>query len=383
MYLPPYSSDFSGVCSVLFDLGGLVILHDAACCTKNYVDYEEPRWARERNNTFCSQLRSIDAVLGNDDKLVDKAVEAAKKINPPFIAVLGSPVPAIIGTDMDGIAMEIENITGIPTIGFDTCGFKYYDNGISMALKKLIQKFAPKEKPETTNSINLLGITPLDFSANENCLDFINFFEKEGFKVNCSFAMKYTLEDLKNILKAKVNIVLTTFAIDGAKYLYKTYGIPYVIACPMGKKFSKEIIENIHKAVISNENITISTQNDIETSNKILIVWEQTIANSLRNALYLNGCKDEIIVASFLKMNKATKIDNDIELKSEKEFIDLLKQNNFNKIIADPLILNIPYCKCEKKFPIVHPAISSNLFLDKTRLFLQNEFEKLIDDICL
>lgn len=40
--LPAYTPDLGGVCSALFELGGMLIIHDAAGCTENYTTYDEP-----------------------------------------------------------------------------------------------------------------------------------------------------------------------------------------------------------------------------------------------------------------------------------------------------------------------------------------------------
>ena len=42
LFLPSFAADYSGVCSCLFDLDALVVVADAACCTRNYIDYDEP-----------------------------------------------------------------------------------------------------------------------------------------------------------------------------------------------------------------------------------------------------------------------------------------------------------------------------------------------------
>ena len=40
MYLPPFAPDYSGVCSTLFELRGIVVIHDAGGCTGNYTGYD-------------------------------------------------------------------------------------------------------------------------------------------------------------------------------------------------------------------------------------------------------------------------------------------------------------------------------------------------------
>ena len=77
VYLSPFAGDYSGACAALFDFNCLIILCDAACCTKNYVDYDEPRWSRRKTTTLCAQLRTLEVTLGDDERLLRQAAEAA------------------------------------------------------------------------------------------------------------------------------------------------------------------------------------------------------------------------------------------------------------------------------------------------------------------
>ena len=121
-YLVPFAGDYSGVCSALFDLGGMICIHDAAGCTGNYTHFDEPRYYGTNNLVYCTGLRKIDAILGNEDLYKNKIINAAKEMKPKFIAIVGSPVPHIIGFDFKGFAKEIEFLTGIPCFGFPTNG---------------------------------------------------------------------------------------------------------------------------------------------------------------------------------------------------------------------------------------------------------------------
>lgn len=391
MFLPPYSSDFSGVLSALFDLGGLLIVHDASCCTKNYSDNEEPRWGREKNPVFCSKLRSIDAVMGNDGKLIGQVEEAIKKVNPPFAAVLGTPVPSIIGTDFAGIANEIEALTGIPTIGFETSGFFPYDCGVSAALLALLKKFVLEKHPKDSRSgegkpkLNLMGLTPLDYSYGKNEGPVRCFFEEQGFEIVSSFAMDFTLRDIEQARMADVSLVLTTSALAAAQYLYRTDGIPYVCGAPMGKTFSGRLVEALRKAIKTGKPETPAEWNPSESlpGDGVLIVWEQTMAASLRQALLAAGCRENITVATLLpKQNPSLSAPGDLLLKGEEELLELLGGRKFRTIIADPLILNLPEIPEEtRKIRITHPALSSRLFPNCSWNFLSPEFEELIEEI--
>ena len=151
-YLPPFSSDYAGACSSLFDLGGMVVIHDGACCSRNHVGFDEPRWFGNKRPIFCSGLREVDAVMGADDKLIQKIQTMLQTMEPPaFIAILGSPVPTVIGADLKGIAMELEDLTGIPSFGLDTTGLRYYNRGIDLAASALVERYTqpkPVRRPE-------------------------------------------------------------------------------------------------------------------------------------------------------------------------------------------------------------------------------------------
>lgn len=92
-------------------------MHDASGCTGNYTGYDEPRWIGSKSAVFCSVLRRIDAVMGNDEAYIKRTVDAANILNPKVIAYLGSPVPMVIGIDLEGMAYETENMTGVPSFG--------------------------------------------------------------------------------------------------------------------------------------------------------------------------------------------------------------------------------------------------------------------------
>ena len=70
--IPIYTSDVSGVCSALYELGGMVVMHDPSGCNSTYNTHDEIRWYDQDSLIFISGLTEIDAVMGNDEKLSKK-----------------------------------------------------------------------------------------------------------------------------------------------------------------------------------------------------------------------------------------------------------------------------------------------------------------------
>ena len=128
-YLTPFAPDQSGAVSVLYELGGMLVICDAGGCTGNVCGFDEPRWFETRSAVFSAGLRDMDAILGRDDRLVEKIGKACEKLSADFIAVIGTPVPAVIGTDYKALSRMIEKKTGIPALTIDTDGTKLYDIG--------------------------------------------------------------------------------------------------------------------------------------------------------------------------------------------------------------------------------------------------------------
>lgn len=81
----------------------------------------------------------MDAILGRDDRLVEKIGKACEKLSADFIAVIGTPVPAVIGTDYRALSRMIEKKTGIPALTIDTDGTKLYDDGEKKTWKELFK----------------------------------------------------------------------------------------------------------------------------------------------------------------------------------------------------------------------------------------------------
>ena len=121
-YLTPFAPDQSGAVSVLYELGGLIAICDAGGCTGNVCGFDEPRWFEQKSAFFSAGLRDMDAILGRDDRLVEKIGKACEKLSADFIAVIGTPVPAVIGTDYKALSRMVEKKTGIPALTIDTDG---------------------------------------------------------------------------------------------------------------------------------------------------------------------------------------------------------------------------------------------------------------------
>ena len=260
--IPIYTADVSGVCSALYELGGMTVMHDPSGCNSTYNTHDEIRWYDEDSLIFISGLTEIDAIMGNDEKFIHDIEEAASELKPRFIALASSPIPYMNGTDFPAIAEVTDQDTGIPTFAVPTNGMHDYVHGAGMALEAIAEHFVlPKSHAEDVSNknteekgrnrlVNLLGVTPLDFGPLDHAETMKRSLEQYGWQINSMWAMGDSLDQLSKSADAAVNVVVSSVGIRAAKVLQRKFGTPYVVGAPVGR-FTEKLSEAMEVAVSS------------------------------------------------------------------------------------------------------------------------------------
>ena len=378
MQLPPFAPDYSGVCSVFFELGGMIIIHDAAGCTGNYTGFDEPRWYGSNSEVFCSGLRQIDAILGNDEKFIQRALDAAAVQKPNFICMTGSPAPMIIGTDFDGIAAELEARSGLPCFGFPTTGLELYDTGAASALVALMKRFtAPADKIPGT--VNLLGLTPQDYNVGENIVDIRRAFEDRGWHVIAAGAMNTTLDEIARAGAAQVNVAVSQCGLAAAEYLRYAYGTPYVAGAPVGRRSTESLLEDVSAAAQDGQNrLRIGCAGD---GHHVLILGERVTANALRLCLAEDLGVSNVVVGGIFTPCEALSAPGDRIVRTEEEIAALLNED-FDVIIADPIFKRLLKPGCRARFAdFPSPSVSGKLCWDACVPFIGQKGESFLKAI--
>jgi nitrogenase molybdenum-iron protein alpha/beta subunit len=141
-FISTYTADVSGVASALFEMGGMTVINDASGCNSTYNTHDEPRWYDFDSLVFITAISEMDMIMGDDEKLINDIVTTAEKLKPKFIAISGTPIPMMTGTDLSAIAKIAESRTQIPCFGFDTNGMHSYVSGASMAFEEIAKRFS-------------------------------------------------------------------------------------------------------------------------------------------------------------------------------------------------------------------------------------------------
>ena len=331
-YLTPFAPDQSGAVSVLYELGGIIVICDAGGCTGNVCGFDEPRWFERKSAVFSAGLRDMDAILGRDDRLVAKLVDAAEKVEAGFAAVIGTPVPAVIGTDYQALKRMCEKKTDLPVLAVNTDGMELYDGGERKAYLELFKVFAREKLPVEAGRVGILGMTPQDVSDLKAADKIREKFKSQGHQAVC-YGMGDGLDEVKKVSSVEKNIVVSPAALECARYLEKTFGTPYEVGYPL----VEELVPDMEYA-----------------GKKVLIVQQQVMAGSIRAELRKRGADGEITVASWFSMEKDLLEEGDVSLKDEDDYMELVKNGGYDVIFADP---------CMKRMTNVTNGFSG-MFLD-------------------
>ena len=312
-YLTPFAPDQSGAVSVLFELGGIVVICDAGGCTGNVCGFDEPRWFEQKSAIFSAGLRDMDAILGRDDRLVAKLADVVQKIDATFVAVIGTPVPAVIATDYLALKRMSEKKIKLTILTVDTDGMELYDKGEEKAFLELFKIFAIEKYQPEEDRIGILGMTPQDVSDLKAADKMRELFQQKYDQQAVCYGMGDGLEEIKKASSASKNIVVSPAALVAAQYLEKTFGTPYEISYPLAGELIPEMDY---------------------TGKKILVVHQQVIADSIRRELKARGA--EIVqVADWFMMKKELREEGDVFLRDEDDYIEVVENGDFDIIFAD------------------------------------------------
>lgn len=312
-YLTPFAPDQSGAVSVLFELGGIVVICDAGGCTGNVCGFDEPRWFEQKSAIFSAGLRDMDAILGRDDRLVAKLADVVQKIDATFVAVIGTPVPAVIATDYLALKRMSEKKIKLPILTVDTDGMELYDKGEEKAFLELFKIFAIEKYQAEEDRIGILGMTPQDVSDLDAADKIRDLYQQKYGKQAVCYCMGDGLEEIREASSVSRNIVVSPAALMTAKYLEKTFGTPYEISYPLAGELIPEMDY---------------------TGKKILVVHQQVIADSIRRELKARGA--EIVqVADWFMMKKELREEGDVFLRDEDDYIEVVENGDFDIIFAD------------------------------------------------
>lgn len=311
-YISPFAPDQSGAAAVLYGLGGIVVICDAGGCAGNICGFDEPRWFSGRKSAvFSAGLRDMDAILGRDDLLVRKVCAAAETVGAAFVALVGTPVPAVIGTDFKALCRMISRKLNVPALSVPTTGIGYYDAGMKAAYEALLPALTQEEPVVEQGRAGVLGAVPLELADPGEQQVLAETLCREGWKKVTFFDC---LEDYEQAGRNERNFVVSPAALKGAHYLYERFGTPYEV-----RYLGRPLPEDARNAV---------------KGRRVLVIHQQITANAIAEEALRAGAAFVQTAGWFMAAPSCTRPGH-IRLKEEDEWCQLADNDAFDVILGD------------------------------------------------
>ena len=356
-----YSADAFGVCSALYELGGMVVMHDASGCNSTYSTHDEPRWYGSRSLIFISALTEIEAIMGDDEKVIGDMVDTIGRLHPRFAAIAGTPIPMMTGCDLRAIAAEVEARSGIPCFAFGTNGMRSYLCGASEALAAIADRMTDRSATKRKNAVNILGATPLDFSLSGTVPSIAAILRENGFDPISTWAMGSSLEDLRRAGEAEVNLVISGAGMKAARLLQARFGTPIVVGTPVGTALTGRILDALRSSAADGRDRIVFDSFAPAADCEAYILGEPVTSRSLAAALHLECGADFRTVSTLEALPELSGVlgVQDVHASEEEALQQMLSSARL--VIADPMYRPILPAGCGF-LPLPHEAFSGRIW---------------------
>lgn len=381
------AGDYSGAASVLHDMDGMLIFCDAGACMGGFLFGEDPKGGNEKRRIFTASLREKQVVMGIDKKVKADAIRTYQDVGGEFIGLIGTPVSAVIGADLEGIGREIcqslqrEGYTQevIPNLAVSTNGLNCYDSGQEKAYQALATTFVNEEQ-EPIGDIHVLGATPIDMWDYTQIHDCIELLKEAGAKNPIVWGANGGIREIAGAAGSKLNIAVSVSGLKTVKYLKKKYGTPYLVGYPLGKVETEKWKEQVHQVLVGEELQKCRQIRESKSGKRALVIAEQYTGCALRKLLKEEFQFETVDVASFFQMDKEMIEAHDLQIKDEDTFQTFLKtQMPYDLVVADPFCMEMLPYKPKKIITLPHIAVSAvfyanqspNIFGEKASVYFQ------------
>ncbi|MCU0492691.1 MAG: nitrogenase component I subunit alpha [Chloroflexaceae bacterium] len=194
--------------------------------------------------TFVSDMNESNIVFGGEKKLLQCIVEASQEFpDAKAVFIYNTCATALIGDDGRDVAKQAEELIGKPVVFFECEGFKgvSQSQGHHVGNETIFRQLVGSVEPEGdfSRTINIVG----DYNIKNDMRTFEPLFEAMGVRILTRFTGNVSVEDLKIMHKASLNVVhcqrSATYIADMMK---DKYGTPYINVTLWGIKHMSDAL---------------------------------------------------------------------------------------------------------------------------------------------
>ncbi|MBR4908564.1 MAG: hypothetical protein IKZ43_06110 [Acidaminococcaceae bacterium] len=247
--------------------GSFVLVNGPLWCYFYAMKYVEDYDASALRRFHCTQPEGNALVYGTEKDLLAGLDFVKSNFAPERVFILNNCSVSLVGDDIAGIAAKAE--LPWPAYAVDCGGIAGdFAEGYEIALLRVLDE-VKKNAKDTIGlpSLNLLGLSPTYFRGEEDIKEIRRILEKAGYRINAIPGGGSTWDEIMELPKAELNIVLRDeLALKAARELETEFGTPYLSAgMPYGIQGTLQWLEKIN-SVLPAKNLA-SVQQEAEAIN--------------------------------------------------------------------------------------------------------------------
>ncbi|MCC8162626.1 MAG: nitrogenase component 1 [Lachnospiraceae bacterium] len=220
------------------------------------VDYNFlNNWFFRQPRVPCTWLDGYDYVYGTADKVRDGLCYLREHVNFELLAIVNSPGASLIGDNLEELVRE--TLPDCLCVMLESPGYSTdFCTGYETALMELFRQVGSRlwnqtarpDRASRQKSVNLLGLSVWQRYWEGDLAELKRLFTLCGITVNCCPAAQNSLEELRRLPAADLNVVVfPEMASRAAAFLQDACGTPYYICPgpPAGFSQTEEIFSEI------------------------------------------------------------------------------------------------------------------------------------------
>ena len=231
--------------------GSFVLVNGPLWCYFYAMKYVEDYDASALRRFHCTQPEGNALVYGTEKDLLAGLDFVKSNFAPERVFILNNCSVSLVGDDIAGIAAKAE--LPWPAYAVDCGGIAGdFSEGYEIALLRVIDE-VKKNAKDTIGlpSLNLLGLSPTYFRGEEDIKEIRRLLEKAGYHINAIPGGGSTWDEIMELPKADLNLVLRDeLALKAARELETEFGTPYLsTGMPYGIAGTLQWLEKINSVL--------------------------------------------------------------------------------------------------------------------------------------
>ncbi|WDV48123.1 nitrogenase component 1 [Clostridiaceae bacterium M8S5] len=186
---------------------------------------------------YSTHINETDVSLGDTSRLEKLVKNIVKNNKPKAIFLMPSSVPELIGVDIKSIQKKLKQLyPDIHILYFGSGGFdKVKHNGVQEALTQLVKALTIDCNRSPSPTFNIIGSCADLFRFESDTEEIIRLVRGAlGIEPLCILSSDTSIETIKQMGKAHINIVIRQEGKQAAKELKKRFNTPYIEGRPYG-----------------------------------------------------------------------------------------------------------------------------------------------------